>query len=160
MFSLGGFNKEEYNSLNYINFSYEKLVKEMSTPEEVSDYLTNCLRYQFSDPYFIRSPKRVHKDLMADCIEASITAAALLENDGYNLNYLWMFNDDYPNGHAVYFYQDSKSKLFGTIGIFKDDNHLPAFSNLEEIANFFCFEYYMPLRVDQFMIKDDFGVLR
>ena len=146
---------------SYMKMSYKEVIKEISTPEEVSCYLTNYIKYEPSDLFFVRSFRRVHKEKKADCVEASIAAAALLGDNGYDLKYIWMFNNDNPEkGHAVYFYQDNKSKLYGTLGIFKQDNYFPIFFNLGEIAEFFCFENYIITKVDGSMIDNFFGVRR
>ncbi|MDO8517568.1 MAG: hypothetical protein Q7S33_05580 [Nanoarchaeota archaeon] len=171
---------EKNNHPDYSHMSYKKLIKEIKTPEQVTDYLLDCIEYEPSDFSFVRSFRRVNREHKADCIEASISAGALLSDDGYDLKYLWMFNDNPENGRAVYFYvgnaisdhlknpklkqegfsDQDKSKLYGTLGIFQEDNNLPRFSDLREISDFFYFQNYIPMKIDEFMIDDFFGAIR
>lgn len=122
----------------YANLDYQAVIKKINTPEEAAWYLKNYLHYQNDNVR--RSFKYVHKRGYGICAEYAFSAAALLSDNNYPPLILHVLLGKSPDNiqltHALYVYQDSLTKKWGSLGQ-KRENILPRFKTLEEMCLYF-----------------------
>ena len=102
------------------NFSSQEIAKNIKTPEQAQFYLNNHMHYGFfadkdefsqvrcSDPFkliYPRSFKDIHEKGKGVCIDYAIAAAALLGDDGYLPQVLFLYNKGEDAGHMVFLYE-------------------------------------------------------
>jgi len=142
----GGRDKDEKD---LERMSYEEAMKYVQTPEQVKDYIKSVLNKRrakiiqdLTVTNDLKSFKTIHKGIeYASCIEATVAAAALLKDNGYQPLVLMFLKKGYENidptkefsGHAVYIFK--KDGKFGSRGI-EDlkDNKEPKFDIVLDLA--------------------------
>lgn len=134
---------------------HEVLIKSISTPEQVENYLLNSLSYEYDiinygqDDY-VASFKVINERKKDDCDGGALAAAALLSDDGYKPLMLIMGRyykeENSWSGHAIFIYE--KNGLMGCLGISKTDCLSPRFKSLEEITMHFRFDEYKLVNLD------------
>ena len=72
--------------INYDKMSYQEVINSVKTPAQARAYIKRYIT-PIEDKE-TKSFKRIHETRSGDCGEAVIASMALLNNDGYALNYL------------------------------------------------------------------------
>ncbi|MDP2749283.1 MAG: hypothetical protein Q8O89_00440 [Nanoarchaeota archaeon] len=145
-------NKKEF----YASMSYKEVIEYVKTPKQAEEYIQVYLEPNISGA-FVKSFKRTHEERKADCADATVAAAALLSDNGYEPTYLLMASKN-KNGkmsseaHAVFIYKE-KGK-YGTMGINLLDNNDPRFSSLDDVAIFFEYDFYSCGKMEEKVIPD------
>ena len=99
--------------------TFEEAMIQVTTPNQVREYLLNFLDYQkdaknFGETEYMASFRVIHQNRSDDCDGAALAAAALLHDNGYPPLMLCMYEDDSSNGHAVFVY--NKEGEWATLG--------------------------------------------
>lgn len=132
----------EEKLVRYQSMSYQEMIQEIHTPDEVRWYIRNYITPE-EDPSFAAPFQMIHAQRKGDCSEAVVAAAALLSDDGYPPQVLFLRSpldpQRYPR-HLVFVYEEKN--LWGSLGINDADIQYARFSTLEELALQFPFEEY------------------
>lgn len=130
-----------YKTLNKIDSSYEKTIKNINTIEETMFYCSEYLTHggesidsiQYNKDDYWASFKKIHKSRIDDCEGGAFAAAALLKDNGFPpyMIILKGSNNKKTNIHALFIYKTDEHK-YGSISINKAENLYPRYS-LEEL---------------------------
>ena len=134
----------------YQNMSYIEVISEVKTPEETEWHIRNYIKPRFKKR--VDSFKILHQNRLGDCSEATVAAAALLSDDGYEPYYLEMMKPGSEAGHAVFVYK--KNQNYGSIGINICDKLKPGNEILDESVKKLGYERYYFGRIGPGLIPD------
>ena len=129
--------KKPYKELNW-----KEAIQQISSPKEAQEYLDTYISYDYETVKkgtndSIHSFEINYNDKKMICSEYANAAAALLEDDGYTPNALYLCYSNSLDGHAMYIYK--KSAGFGAIG----NTPLEAkYKNIPELVRGFNKKYH------------------
>jgi hypothetical protein len=123
--------------------SCDETIEMIQTPAEVLKYFSRNLKYEVTpgSPSFCE----FNRHRSGDCFEYSISAAALLSDNGYPATLL--FIDGKDGSHALYLYQTEKG--YGALSTMSFE---PQYKSIEEIVEHFADKY--DLIFDEYSVID------
>lgn len=107
-----------------INREELSLILDLNTPEKVSDYMNNVIKYDMQDDYpedklTNRSFIKVLRENKAHCLEGAIFAAGVMHFHGH---YPYIVSIDAPKDHShnIFVYRDKKTGKIGSLASSRD----------------------------------------
>lgn len=132
---------DEYKYTLLRTKSLQEIKSEISTPMQAARFRDSNFVYvsdleQYNQKEYAASLQTIYDNKWnGDCEDFSIAIAGLLEDDGYaSLTLSLVKKNDYGEiiGHRIYVYQEDAK--WGAIGTTKEEDRLPIFYSVEEIA--------------------------
>jgi predicted transglutaminase-like cysteine proteinase len=135
------------NKINAIKYNdYKDMLSEVKDVEDAEIYCTKVMQHagknsdkiMYGKEDYWASFKQSYYLRLQDCDDATVAAAALLQDNGFHPYFLKL--DGKESGHMVFLYKDKEGK-FGTIGINDVDCKRPESKNIEDLFKEFNKDY-------------------